>query len=56
MDTTIGEWQRICELGEGGFGVVSLWKNYTSNETIGKIEFLTDIYNHTAFPCSNKTV
>lgn len=39
MDRTIGDWQRISNLGEGGFGVVSLWMNQSTKETIGKNHF-----------------
>lgn len=39
MDRTIGEWQLISDLGEGGFGVVSLWKNHNTKKALGKLQF-----------------
>ncbi|KAJ8955265.1 hypothetical protein NQ318_000292 [Aromia moschata] len=40
----IGDWQKISELGSGGFGVVSLWKNITNEDCIAikKCKFLTN--------------
>lgn len=37
MNAKIGDWQRIADLGEGSFGVVSLWANRATKEEIGKI-------------------
>lgn len=34
--TQIGEWQKISDLGSGAFGIVSLWKNNSSNDFVGK--------------------
>lgn len=36
MDRRIGEWQLISNLGEGTFGVVSLWRNLNNYKSIGE--------------------
>lgn len=40
MDMRTGGWQRIADLGEGGFGVVSLWVNRPSNKILGTKQLL----------------
>lgn len=35
----IADWQKVSDLGSGAFGVVSLWKNFVTNDYIGKIYF-----------------
>lgn len=32
----IGDWKKISDLGRGSFGVVSLWKNQITGDTVGK--------------------
>ena len=32
----IGDWYREKQLGTGGFGIVTLWKNKKSNQAVGK--------------------
>lgn len=35
----IGDWIRERVLGSGAFGVVTLWKNSTTGDTIGRLCF-----------------
>lgn len=41
----IGDWYRERKLGTGGFGVVSLWKNKKTNQSVGK-EYRICVYKN----------
>lgn len=43
MDKTIEDWERIGDLGEGGFGVVSLWINRACNKKLGRKHHLNTL-------------
>lgn len=32
----IADWKKVSDLGSGAFGVVSLWRNITTNDYIGQ--------------------
>lgn len=36
----VGDWLKVADLGSGAFGVVSLWRNEKTNESVGKLILL----------------